>query len=200
MPDVYVAEILGAILGQPCASVLHFEGVEDTGENPIEACDALIEALDPAGGAGTYVRLYLEMTCNSYIMKGIRCRRIATGGGPNVAQPIDNQPGERTGVSDYSGPGPVILWHCQDTGSKWRTGKLFVPGAATADVTANVFAEELVDACNAFGDLFGTPIGAGPHGPFTQKIWSPTDTASLTIISNSVSAKVGTQRRRYVPL
>lgn len=200
MGDVYSVEVLGTIAGQPCASVMHFEAAEDTVADPVEVAAELLEVFHGGIVAGTYLGEYLNMVPENYVLKGTRARRISAGGGPNVAHPADNQPGERAGNADVSGVGPVILWHCQDSGEKWVTGKLFVPGVSVSDVAENVFSDTLIAACDTFGQLWTDPIGVAPHGPYTQKVWSPTNTIALAIIAESTSAKVGTQRRRYVPL
>lgn len=200
MADVYTCEILGAIANQPCASVLHFQAAEDSVEDPVVVATELIAAVHGGIVAGTYLKEYLDMTPENYVLKGVRARRINNTGGPNVAQPADNEPGNRAGNADVSGVGPVILWHCLSDGEKWVTGKLFVPGVSVDDVAENVFSDTLLAACGVFGALFDTPIGAGPHGPFAQVVWSPSAVEPLTIISHSNSLRVGTQRRRYVPL
>jgi hypothetical protein len=200
MSDVYTAEILGVIAGQPCASVLHFQAAEDSVEDPVEVATELIAAIHGGIVAGTYLKEYLDMVPENYTLKGIRARRINNTGGPNVAMPANNEAGNRTGNADVSGVGPVILWHCLSDGEKWVTGKLFVPGVSVDDVAENVFSDTLLAATGTFGALFDTPIGAGPHGPYAQVIWSPSQNLPLDIISHSNSLKVGTQRRRYVPL
>jgi len=200
MGDIYSLEVLGVIAGQPCATVLHFEAAETTVPNPIEVAKELIARWQDEPVAESYINAYLGMTPENYFMKGLRARRISAGGGPNVAEPIANFPGLRDGNADVSGVSPVLLYHCQTPGDKWVTGKVFVPGVSVEDVAENVLATALVTKIKVFGDCWETPIGAGPHGPFTQVVWSPNDSAALEIISNSVSAKIGTQRRRYVPL
>jgi len=200
MGDVYSVEVLGVVAGQPCASVLHFEAAEDTVADPVVVCRAILAAFIGAGGAGTYQGEYLAACPENYFMKGVRCRRISAGGGPNVASSVDNLAGDRAGNADVSGVGPVILWHCQDATDKWVTGKMFVPGVSVDDVAENVFSDALLVAASGLAELWTTPIGAGPEGPFTQVIWSPTLSVGLVIISDSISLKVGTQRRRYVPL
>lgn len=200
MGDVYSVEVLGVIAGQPCASVFHFEAAEETVPNPIEVGAELLAAFHGGIIAGTYVLEYLKCVPENYFLKGLRARRISAGGGPNVSMPADNQQGQRTGNADVSGVGPVGLYHAQDSGDKWVTGKWFVPGVSIDDVEENVFDDALTSQISIFNNLYTDPIGAGPHGPYTQVIWSPTNSVALEIIAETVSLKVGTQRRRYVPL
>lgn len=200
MGDVYSLEVLGVVAGQPCASVMHFESAEETTPDPVTGSRKLILAWIGAGAPGSYQAAYLDMTPENYFMKGIRARRISAGGGPNVAVSVDNLAGERPGNADVSGVGPVVLWHAQQAENKWVTGKLFVPGVSVDDVAENVFSDALLAKLQAFGEIVFTPIGVAPEGPFTQRVWSPTATLPLEILSNSNSLKVGTQRRRYVPL
>lgn len=198
--DVYVAQILGVVAGQPVASVCHFEGQEEIGENPINGAKALNDALGPVGTAGHWLNTYLKACPENYFMKGVRTRRINNGGGPNVSLAIDNQPGEREGNADVSGVGPVLLLHCHETEEKWATGKVFIPGVSISDVAENVFSDDLRDAVLALGSLTTSDLGEGPIGPFHWCVWSPTLNQKLNIIDYSMSLKVGTQRRRYVPL
>lgn len=198
--DVYSCELLGVIAGQPCANVLHFNSSEESGENPVQAAKELITALGSPAAAGSFLADYVKCLPENYFLKGVRARRINNTGGPKVSRPFDSDPGERPGLADVSGFGPVGLYHAQEADMKWVTGKVFFPGCSISDVAANVFSTALVDACTTFLEHVEDVLGAAPIGPFGQVVWSPSTSTMLLVVDWSVSAKVGTQRRRYVPL
>lgn len=198
--DTYEVSFLGGICGQPVANVLHFTGAATSDPNPIPACEALLTLIGDGTGAGSYSKLYLDCLPVNYTLLGTRCRRINNGGGPKVANVFTPAVGTRTGDSDVSGIGPVGLWHGNFLAGPWRTGKIFFPGVSTLDVQNNSFTTSLKTAILAFIELWEVPLGAGPLGPFIQVIWSPKNSEPVTILEESISLKVGTQRRRYVPL
>lgn len=198
--DMYVATLFGGICGQPVNNVMHFVSTETAGLNPVTGARHLNAAIGDGTVAGEYSTLFLDCLPSNYTLLGIRSKRVNNGGGPTVTTTFTPIVGNRAGVSDVSGIGPVGLWHAEPTPGKWVTGKIFFPGAANADITDNQFAPALRAACELFTGLSQSTFGVGPIGPWQQVLNHQPGNTVVTILDDSVSKKVGTQRRRYVPL
>lgn len=196
--DVYSVSILGSVSGQPVANVLH--AVDDvTGDaDPIAGAAALNSGL--LAGMGV-IDKYLDCLPENYEMKALRTRRINNTGGPNVTSP-NVAAGTRAGFANVSGVGPVGLFHANAAGGEveWRTGKVFFPGVSSADVDNNIFVDTLITDIYEFLNGWRTMAIAGGGHNFSGCIVNTLDGNPLQIMAVGVSLKVGTQRRRYVPL
>lgn len=198
--DLYSVVLFGGICGQPVNNVLHFNGSETGAANPVQGGKDLNAYLGDGTGAGTYTKLFLDCLPQNYTLLGLRARRINNGGGPTVTTTFTPIVGNRVGDSDVSGIGPVGLYHGTPGLGVWITGKIFFPGVSNADIANNSFVDALRDAIGDFLDLSLSAAGPGPNGPWQQQINHQADNTAINILDYSVSKKVGTQRRRYVPI
>jgi hypothetical protein len=190
--------IVGVANGQRVCNVLHFEAGVDTDPDPLAEAIALADAWSvPMGGQD----LYLSGLPESYGYIGVRIKRVNNGGGPTYTR-TNLAAGNRAGNADFSGAGPVGLLHC-DGGApepEWHTGKIFYPSVSIEDVENNIFVEALKNAIIAFITTLMAGIGIGAPGPFKLGVLKRSTGTFLSPIGNSVSGKVGTQRRRYLPI
>lgn len=199
--ETYEVQLHGGIVGQPVYNILHFQLDELAIDNPVLAARALLDELGDGTGAGEYTKLFLDCLPENYFLLSTRARRITSGGGPTVTKTFPIIPGNRTGDSDVSGIGPVGLYHAPGAGvENWKTGKIFFPGVSTVDIANNSFTDSLKTAILAFLDLAQTVLALDGGRTAQQKIWSRIATLAIEILAQSISGKVGTQRRRYLPL
>lgn len=198
--DVYSVTFFGNVAGQPTNNVLHFANDQVAAANPILVANEIMDALGDGTVAGTYTKEYLDCLPDNFFFLGMKCRRVNNGGGPTVSRVLANVPGNRASSADVSGVGPVGLYHAPLVGGVWRTGKIFFPGVSIDDVSLNAFTGTLITAIQVFLALAEVALALATAGNAIQVVWSKLAADGLTILDTSNSLKVGTQRRRYVPL
>lgn len=196
--DVLQVTLVGVANGQRVANVMHFESAVEDSPDPLAlALDFATAWHLPGGGR----ELYLDCLPDSYGYIGARIRRINNTGGPTYTR-TDLDAGTRAGSADFSGAGPVGLVHSNAGGGavEWHTGKIFFPSVSIDDVSNNIFVDALKAAIIAFIQTLMDGIGIGPNGPFKLGVYNRTANVFRPGLGNSVSGKVGTQRRRYIPI
>jgi hypothetical protein len=191
--DVHQLVIASNVATQFCETVLNFQTTVTGAAQPGVDSNDLISAWR------THVEsLWLACLPNDYEAFGYKCKRVNNTGGPVEMKPITPVSGTRSSVSSTSAVGPVILTSYLE-GTKHRSGRIFMPGVATDDMTENVFDATLVTALLALiAELF-TPF-AGPLHNWQYGIWSRKHLLFHPPEVMDLSQKPGVQDRRLKPI
>jgi hypothetical protein len=192
--DVHQLNIVYSAGDQFAENILHWKNALTNSANPDMDSADLMSHFQSTMQTGL-----LACLPNDCSIEGYRCKRINNGGGPTVTVVNSGVVGTRSGATVTSGSGPCLTWP-YNAGTRWRTGRTFLPGIAAGDYTDNEPVTGLLTALNALVTLFLAGLGSTTPGPWVFGVWSPKGTLLFPITLGVVSGKVGTQRRRYTPV
>lgn len=191
--DVYRLRLVGEVVGQFCENCLHFISDEAGAINPLLVAIELVDVVMTVN-----VFEYLACLPDNYELSGLHCKRVNNGGGPEGFRPGNAAPGTRPGAAPISSVGPCIIFP-YSAGGRWRSGRMFFPGAAGGDVIRNTFTPPLVNACEAFGINLRLPVLVFGH-TFQFAIYSVASDVAHVPAGFTISAKIGQQNGRLKPV
>jgi hypothetical protein len=197
--DVYQLTIQSAMGGQISESVLHFE-ITTPGEEtwPGTIAKLLIQAFQAEVQA-----LYLACLGSDTVLRGYIARRISPSGGNSTFIATPDVTGSGPTPSTASSLGAVLLAGYRSAVSgKYRSGRLFLPGAPQTYISENEPSSAYLDAIIALTEELQANI-SGSGFVWKTVIWSREDSQAYVGVSGYLnwyySGKLGTQRRRLKP-
>lgn len=197
--DVYQLTIQSAMGGQISESVLHFQiTIEGAQTWPGSIAHLLIEAFQTSVQS-----LYLACLGSDTVLRGYIARRISPAGGNSWFVATPDVLGSGPTPSSASSLGAVLLAGYKSTVSgKYRSGRLFLPGAPQVYISENEPTSSYLDAIIALTTELQANI-SGSGFVWKSVIWSRTDSEAYVGVSGYLnwyySGKLGTQRRRLRP-
>jgi len=195
--SVYELDLSGRSGGEYVQNVLHYD-VAESGSSfgPYDYAQDLFAAWN-----STMRAKWLDINTGDYELTSERSRKVQSPGGP-MAVNVES-PGTRIGsrgALGASGIGPVILFPVNLAGRN-ATGKIFVPGVANDDILDNVFVNGLPAKLLTFSSNLVIPLTLVTTGVNAQFcIYHRKTQVNTHAAVNRISEKVGTQRKRYVPM
>jgi hypothetical protein len=196
--NTFAVVLTGNCGNQFVQNVLHYRMDDATFSTSIAAADGLLKGWHAAG----MLDEWLAMHCQAYEYLSAKCRKVSGGIGP---EDIDltgaGAAGVRTGQTQASSAGPVILWI--PVGPNRVKGKTFIAGISIADINFGEISSsciaDLIDAATNMNQSFPA-VGAGT--PSVQLcIAKSTDKSTTWLIGAiEVCKEVGLQRRRQRPV
>lgn len=194
--DVYQLNVIGAVAEEYVENILHFQ--TNTASSSTPAADAL--AVIVAWRAAIEAN-YVGMLASDYMLGGYKCKRINNTGGPTAVAPTTGIVGTIGAASTVSGAGPLITATYYDAAAvkpRWRDGRIFIPGSPIGGCIGNQWQAIVTTPVLAFNAILINAFG-GALAP-QYGIWTKHTGLFKIPVSLQLSAKVGTQRRRYVPV
>jgi len=190
--DVIQLEILGSAAGEPTANILHYE--RGTGSSSV--MDMLVDFVDAWQAANEPA--WMACCAADWQLLGYKAHRVNNGGSPTHAKPVASTFGTSSGNVVQASAGGLINAFYTNAG-KTRAGKIFMPAAADQDILDNsVQTGYRANLNTLIGQLNTTVTGTGNSYGFV--IWSRKFNLPLVPFFVEVSAKVGVQRRRLLPV
>lgn len=193
---VYQLNVNGNCSGEYVQNTFHYDVVEAGGATIYQYTQDLIAAWETA------VRTpWKNALSNAYFVSSLSAKKVQSPGGPlAVTVYTPGVQGGARGNTEASGIGACILWPVFLAG-KNVTGRTFIPGVAQLDLQDNVFSV-------AYNTVLLTLIGAltpaltlaGTGTTAQLCIYHRQTQVNTHVAFGRVSTKVGTQRRRYVPI
>lgn len=194
---VYELDVVGVCGGQYVENTMHFHCLTSPSDQLMAAAH-LVE-----GWIASMAAAWLACLPSDYTLEGYRGKYVGPGGGPTYqAYAPSGTVGTRGGVSITSGSGPVLLFPVYNSALPLRknsTGKIFMPGVASGDVSKNVFVAGLQTALSALIVDFITPF-TNTGDQFIYCVSSKSSSAYIVPTVGFVSQGVGTQKRRLRPV
>jgi len=193
---LYQLTLTGAIAGQFCQNILHFQFEELSSETPF------INAVAIANGwVGQNLVHWLSVLPSSYEMSSVRCRQISDGGGATYTQTsgVGGEVGARSDAISVTTVGPLLCFPA--TVDDAVVGKIFLPGVAEDDIEYNILGSSILTDITTFLSDFldpvaisGTVVGNLNYcvANAAKDNWAKPD-------GGYASATIGTQRRRAKP-
>jgi len=196
----YETVFSGILAGEFVQTVMHWDLNEPgSPEAPFQVAKDLGTSLASAGG---FIDKFTAALPTDYTMKSVRTRRVSDSGGPThiVLQAAINAPeGQRAGDVQAAQVCPMMIWI--PTTSPDKTGRTFMPGASEADIDEMQISSDLITALE---DMIGGFIAGGTTDvlsiPYVGCIWRRGTSAADVVADGYVSPRIGTQRRRLVPV
>lgn len=186
----------GSIGGNFCQNVFHLKVLDPASSSPF--------ALAKSVGQGLFdywKEPWLDCLPAAYVMSSIRVRQIDLGGGPTYTRTsgVAGEVGTRDTAILVSTVGPLLTFPVYT--DRWTWGKVFLPGVAKEDCADNFLASGLVDNLELLAISMNTPNTQGSPGACTWVycVKKATDDTYNVPVGFSVSATIGTQRRRAKP-
>lgn len=188
------------IEGQYAAIVNHFTGEEDgTGDDFLRA-QHLVDAL--IGGAPDWPLNLAACLAEDCFISSMRARRVSAGGGNTAVRVFatDDYPGSFGGECEPQQVAGCVIWVSSSL-SVQATGRTFLPGVSESATENARFNAAYLAAVQAWVDgwIAGVAVTGFTAGMF-MSIFNRVTLAAHTISYGYVSPKVGTQRRRLVPV
>lgn len=196
--NTYQVVLTGNCCNQFVQNVLHYRMDDASFATPIAAADGLLKGFHADG----QLAQWLAMHCESYLFLSAKCRKVSGGIGP---EDIDltgaGTPGDRSGLAQNSGSGPVILW--TPVGPNRVKGKTYIAGTSIADIQGGQLdlsaMADIVDAANNMNSSFPA-VGGGT--PTVQLCIAKGSDKSVTWLIGAIEIckEIGMQRRRQRPV
>lgn len=192
--DIYSLQMYYRFGGQPGMNVLHMESPLTSSTQPDDDARELIE-----GWIADIQDDWLACLCAGVTLIGYKARRVNNGGGPTVTQPISGAVGTRTGFFSAGAIGPCIVVG-YNTGTRWRSGRIFLPCVSESDIETDVFSAGLLTALDTMCvHLTDSPMFTTADGAWEYGIWSSVHETFSEAETAGVSGKPGVQNRRMKP-
>jgi len=194
--DTYQLNVIAAVADEYCENILHFQTSASSSSTP--AADALAvitqfrAAIEP---------LWTACLSTDWQLGGYKCKRINNTGGPTAIAPVAGVVGGYGTGSVASGIGPLITATYYDAAAvkpRWRDGRIFMTGAPAGSCVGNVWQAAMIAAINNLTAIMIAPLGGALTPQYV--VWTKHTGLAKIPVSMQLSAKVGTQRRRYVPV
>lgn len=198
--DVYSLVIFANCCNQPVENVLHFRDDNSNGTTPQIQAEDLVTIWE-----ADFESEWLDCLPDNYELIGYKARRVNNTGGPTFQKPKTGN-GTR-GDAGSSALGPCVISSYYD-GTNWRSGRIFLPGIAEADITNNQPAAGLVAAVAALEvPLLAPQTGGGAPSTMQYCIFKPSAPPNQTNgagfyffpVQATFSGKMGVQNRRLRP-
>lgn len=192
--DIYKLDVVGAVDGQYVVNSFAFKTSAEDGSNPLVIAGDLALEWTTQGQP-----TWLLCLPSAYVITGIRCKRIATLGGPTYLLPNGSSAGGSSSPMQSPEIGGCLLWVYQPSGTtKWREGRTFMPGCTTLQVSANVLLAGYITALKNFGAAMCT-TWVGTHGTYNFGVrYQKPAKGFFQVGEYVVSGGIGTQRKRAV--
>jgi len=190
--DVYSLIIRGTCSGEFWETVQHYQSTVTGAGNPVVVADALITAFR----AHVESDLTALLGDDNFII-GYSTRRVNNGGSPTVMRPIAPVAGQQSSESATAALAYLIVSEYSHSG-QFKTGKWFIAGIPENNLAGNGYtAGAIADA----GTLITSNASfAGGGDTFTWGTWSRTYSLFFTPQYAHLSAKIGIQKRRLLPV
>lgn len=153
-------------------------------------------------GAVNFAEKFCGALPEDYTMKSIRTRRVSDGGGPThivLQAGIATTTGQRTGSISSAQVCPMIIWI--PTTSPDKTGRTFMPGVSEDDIDEMQIVSGLIAALEVVIDAY---IAGGTTDvlsiPYQGAIYRRGGPTTDLVADGYVSPRIGTQRRRLIPV
>jgi len=190
--DVYALIIRGTCSGEFWETVQHYQSTVANAGNPVVIADALI-----TGFRASVENDFLQLLGDDNFVLGYSARRVNNGGSPNVMRPITPAAGSISSTSCTAALAYLIVSEYSHSG-QFKTGKWFIPGIPEVNLVGNGYtAGAITDVGTVITDNAAI---AGGGDTFTWGVWSRTYNLFFTPQYAHLSAKVGVQRRRLLPV
>lgn len=195
--EIYELVTSGTLAGQFVQTVLHLSLDIPSPENPyVSAQQIAVEWLD-VGGPNDLWNLALPA---SYLQTSLRVRRVAPSGGAthiSLSGVFSTAEGQRDEEISSAQVNPLLIWIGEDNPSK--TGRVFLPGVAEADIDNMSLAGGLLTAMGNFAAAFITGVSPAV-GHAVGCIYRRTLGVGDIVNHAYSSPLIGTQRRRLHPV
>jgi len=183
----------------PAEIVMHGAIDDPTGTSEVIWAAAILDAIDDGvPPVGLLNRLCLLMSEDAFVSSAY-CSRISLGGG-NQAQVLyqpEDFPGAFVGTYSASQVAGCVIWISIDAEAK--TGRNFIPFVPDSELNGGRFSTEYQTRMQNFIDTVVAGLSTAV-GTFKFGFWNQADQLIYETTNGYLSRKVGTQRRREVPL
>jgi len=184
--------------GQFVQNVLHYYFDDAAYPSPIAAAKGLVDGWIAAGKD----QLWLDMHCESYILMSVKTRRRTGGIGPQwIDLSLQGTPGNRSGESQTSSNGPVILW--LPLTPNRVTGKTFIAGVSDSDADRGELSSTCINDLKVAAEdsnLVFPTVGGGTPNAQLCIVKSGAPGTRYGIDGVEVCREIGVQRRRQTPV
>lgn len=200
--EVYSVAISGLLEGQFVQNVLHCQLDNLDGDNDFLVAKSIAAELFPAAPGGLGM-LYRDALPIGWIGSACRVRRVGPTGGNSAVTTLDpaTYVGGRTGDSVPMTSGPLVVLVGTDPSN--ATGRIFLPGLSEDDCIEGRVSDAEITAINFLIDDLVAGFQVTPGVTTYDAVWGIYDRVNNTfdtLLGAYVSPKIGTQRRRYIPM
>lgn len=190
--DVYKLIVRGNCAGEFWETVQHYQTAVASASDPVATSDRLI-----TGWINAVQDAFADLLAEDNFINGYSAKRVNNGGSPTVMRPITPVQGTVTGTSASSALAYLIVQEYSFSG-KFRTGRWFIPGIPEAYLVGNGYTAPAVAAA---AGVIGSNSGfIQSPDTFSWGVWSRTHSTFFLPIYAHLSAKIGVQRRRLLPV
>lgn len=197
--ETYEYTISGTLAGQFVQTVMHFNLDNTAATAPFPMALAIIAKSNASAG---FLAKWCDSLPNDYSITTVRCRQLLPAGGPTalyLASQLLYNNGTRGAASATSSIAPLIIWITNLRPSK--TGRTFLPGVASIDISENQLSGGIVTAMEAFAAMFRDGFTTTTPAYLTQGSILRRSLHTADDISQfRVSPVIGNQRRRQKPI
>jgi len=185
--------------GQFAMCVFHYVIADPTNPNEFEVAGQLVTALETGGPPVSWISKLQVILSNEAFISSARAKRVAPTGGNTAGQaflPTDF-PGDELSPIHTQQIAAVVIWP-NDTEAD-AFGRNFIPGIPESALVAGRWEGPFQTLVDAFitKHVVGHTVAAGI---FLPVVFNRTTHLGDVINAGYLSPKVGTQRRREVPV
>jgi len=189
--DVYQLVVRGTCAGEFWETVQHYKTSVTGAIDPVTTAGRLIE-----GFRNNVMDLLTVIRAADSYVTGFSAKRVNNGGSPTVMLPIVPVPGDVGGTSASSALAYLIVSEYTFS-SHFRTGRWFIPSIPEANLVGNSYT---AGAITDVGAVVVANSAFTETETFVWGVWSRTHSDFFTPTYAHLSAKVGVQRRRLLPV
>lgn len=191
--DTYQLNVLTSASGQFAENVLHYSKATSAPDtDPFTIAKSIITQWQSHAEND-----FLACIPNDSNLIGFKCKRINNGGGPTAVVP-DGANGTFGGSTIITSSAACLLF-AYSNGTRFFAGRLFLPFLGDGAYAGNEPQTGYETAVGVFNTVLGTALTVSGVA-YSQVIWSRKHVTAYTITGREISLKVGTQRKRLVPI
>lgn len=199
MADEYYELKLGVVSqGQFALCVFNYRIANPGSADDWLVADEFYQALDD-GGATSFLNRFRNMMSTGAFVSSIRVRRVGPTGGNTAGQTFEatDFPGTIASPIHTQQIAACLIWVSETTPG--QTGRNFIPGMAEISLDESRWSDAFKALAALFIEKFRTGISTA-SGVFVPVIFDRVAKTGPLINNGYLSPKVGTQRRRELPV
>lgn len=197
--DYYQVNVRFICAGQPAEIVLHYRIIDPSNSDEWVVANQLGAAISEFNDPTDWLSRLLNLMSNEAWLSSIRIKRVAPTGGNTASDSWlpDERPGNVEAEIDAQQVAACVIW-CNETTAD-KTGRTFIPGISTDSTDQSRWPDAYITNVNLFiaKHLTGFTVTAGIFEPV---IFDRTAKTGLLMTSGYLTPRIGTQRRREVPV
>lgn len=190
--DVYQLIIRGTCGGEFWETVQHYQANASMSSDPVTVADNLITSF-----RATVETPLTEILAGDNFILGYAAKRVNNGGSPTVMRPIAPLSGAVAGTSASSALAYLIVQE-YTSGGKFRTGRWFIPGIPETNLVSNGYTGGAIADVGALVLANASVTNGGTT--WVWGTWSRTGATFFLPTYAHLSAKIGIQKRRLLPV